>query len=141
MNKRAASEIISWILLVGMTIALATIVSIWIKSTVEKDVKDIVDPINEDMLCNDISFNVNLTNDCSNPKISNKGSFTIDDFIIRINDEMIVNGNRNIWDESIIPGQTKVLNSILDTIPGDEIEFIPISRNSTCSSRSVKVIC
>ena len=71
----------------------------------------------------------------------NRGSFTIDDFIIRVNNEMIVNGNKNIWDESIIPGQTKVLNSILTAVQGDEIEFIPISRNSTCSSRSVKVIC
>ena len=141
MNKKGASEIISWVLLIGMTIALATIVSLWIRSTTEKDIKQITEPINEDLICNEVSFNVNLTNDCKNPKISNKGNFKIDDFIIRINSQMIVNGNKNTWDELINPGQTKVLNSTLTAIPGDEIEFIPIVRNSTCTLRGVKVTC
>lgn len=141
MHKKAATEIISWVLLVGMTIALATIVSLWIRSTTEKDIKEITEPINEDMLCSEVSFNVNLTNDCKNPRISNRGNFRIDDFIIRINSQMIVNGNKNSWDESINLGQAKVLNSILTAIPGDEIEFIPIVRNSTCTLRGVKVTC
>ena len=107
MNNKAATEIISWVLLVGMTIALATIVSLWIKSTAEKQVKDIIEPIEEDLLCNEVSFNVNLTNDCKNPKITNKGSFKIDDFTIRINNQLIVNGLKNSFDEAILPDQSK----------------------------------
>ena len=141
MNNKAATEIISWVLLVGMTIALATIVSLWIKSTAEKQVKDIIEPIEEDLLCNEVSFNVNLTNDCKNPKITNKGSFKIDDFTIRINNQLIVNGLKNSFDEAILPDQSKVLRTILAATLNDEIEFFPVVRNSTCSSRSVKVIC
>ena len=139
-NKKAATEIIAYVLLIGMAIALGTIVSIWIKSTAEKDIKDIVQPLDNDVLCNDVSFNLNVSG-CAQVKVSNRGNFRIDDFVVRINSVLVYNGLKNAIDQSTNPGETKLLNNLPALNNNDEIELIPIVRNSTCSMRRVKSTC
>ncbi|MEK6812832.1 MAG: hypothetical protein AABX86_01825, partial [Nanoarchaeota archaeon] len=81
-EKRGISEVISWVLLITLTVTLATIVAMWMT----QHTKDIISTEieKEDYLCDDVAFNVrkwDATLACDNPDfkftIRNTGSFTI----------------------------------------------------------------
>jgi len=146
MDKRGISEIISWVLLVGITVTISVIVSVWISSTTEEVIKGTIE--REDYICDDISLNARNETECTTTtqiSITNTGSFTIHDFIIRSNNLVVRNG-LNIPDGvaklTVEPGQTITTQDLnIGNAINKEIELMPIRNGKTCSSRSIKIKC
>ncbi|MDO8555548.1 MAG: hypothetical protein Q7R96_00045 [Nanoarchaeota archaeon] len=148
MNK-GISEVISWVLLISLTVALGTIVGIWTKGQTENVAKDIS---NTDYQCEDVQFNIKGTGLCEDTDfaftITNTGSFTIHEFIIRKGDIFLRNGNnipKDAWLMTLQPGtqatfSTQDLN-IQELITGDTIEFLPLLEEVTCGTRKVTFTC
>ena len=139
--KKGISEVISWVLLVGLTVVLGIMVSIWIRSTAEETVEKQIEQV--DQKCDDIGFNVKNNSECAAGSIpftiANRGSFTVHDFVIRINGEVWRNGLNTPVKLNILPGQAKDLN--IDVTAGSEIEFIPVVDENACSSRRLRLKC
>lgn len=139
--KKGVSVIISWVLLVGLTVAIGTMVSIWIRTTTEKTVQEQIEQV--DLKCDDIGFNVKNNSECVYGSVSfavnNRGSFTIHDFIIRVDGEVTRNGLNTPDKLNILPDQSQDLN--IDITPSSEIEFIPVVDNNACSSRRIRLKC
>ena len=148
MKKKGISEVISWVLLIGITVVLATTVGIWIQEQTKTANKQI---LNEDYLCNDVSFSATLS-DCTQPDISltikNTGSFTIQEFILRQNNQLKRNG-LNIKEQNrlltITPGTTitypaEDLN--IDRPDQDTtLELTPLYKETTCTERRIIITC
>lgn len=87
-NKKAISELIAYVLLVSLSIALSIAVYSWLRAyaspTTLKACPDGVSVIIQDYICDKGNITIN---------ISNKGLFKIDGYIFRINNETDVNGN------------------------------------------------
>jgi hypothetical protein len=85
-NKKALSEIVAYVILITIALSLSVMVYMWLQGYVpfqgsEKDCPDGMALIIKDYSCSKSpqSFNLNLT-------IQNKGLFTADGFIIKLND-------------------------------------------------------
>ncbi|HLD13036.1 MAG TPA: archaellin/type IV pilin N-terminal domain-containing protein [Candidatus Nanoarchaeia archaeon] len=148
MHKKGISEVISWVLLIGVTVVLATTIGVWMKQQAEQANEYI---LQEDYLCNDVSFSATLS-DCNEPDITltikNTGSFTIQEFIIRQNGELTRNG-LNIKEENRLltlkPGESitqpaEDLN--IDQPAADtRLELTPLYKETTCTERKIIITC
>ena len=56
-NKRGVSPAISWILLIGLAVALGGMVTIWMKSTAESSAETLKSKVEMDIRCDEISLN------------------------------------------------------------------------------------
>jgi hypothetical protein len=132
MNKKALSLMVSFVLLVGMSVALAGMVYAWLKFYVQK-------PFPEES-CPEVSIIIyNYT--CSNPtvyprfitlNVQNRGFFNISGFMVKINDKAENEEGGGIAgrfslpckEYSISPGQIQktVFQFPLSTIQQIEIE-------------------
>ncbi|MDO8628396.1 MAG: hypothetical protein Q7R56_01420 [Nanoarchaeota archaeon] len=146
--KQGISEVISWVLLIGVTVILSIAVGLWIKEQTDQASKQIT---NEDYICNDIAFSATLS-DCNQPAITltikNTGSFTITEFLIRNNGALVRNG-LNIKPEdrlfTLTPGAsisaaTEDLN-IANLNQNTKLELLPIITITTCTERRIIITC
>jgi hypothetical protein len=87
-NKKAISELIAYVLLVGLSIALSIAVYAWLRTYAipaqAKTCPNGVGVIIHNYVCENGNITINL---------SNKGLFKIDGYIFRINNETDVSGN------------------------------------------------
>lgn len=80
-NKKAVSPVIAYVLLIGMAIALATIVTVWMKQSAKSQVENVITPTAGAAECE--SVNINLIFNCTTldsvPKLMlyNSGSLKI----------------------------------------------------------------
>ncbi len=63
MRKKGDSQIISWVLLVGFVIGLATIVTMWVKDRAESSTKDQIDLAEQEIRCAETGINI-AVEDC-----------------------------------------------------------------------------
>ncbi len=62
-NKRAVSPVVGYVLLIGMAIALASIVTVWMKQSAKSQVENVITPAAGAAECE--SVNINLIFNCS----------------------------------------------------------------------------
>ena len=77
-TKRGVSVIIGWVLLVGLSVALAIMVTTWAKQHAEQTTQFIIQDVEGDLNCADVSLKAFVVNPpCTDLNISNTGYHTI----------------------------------------------------------------
>ena len=140
MGRKGVSPLIAFVLLIGFTVALGSVVIIWMKEQAQSSVDIIVEDVETDLSCGDVSFNAHFVpsaaGNCTEINITNKGVRRIKDVTVRY--EIGTKENFNV---EIMPGETKNLKISKD---GD-IDIIPVivsgEKKIGCSSRKVSLIC
>ena len=78
MMKRGASEIIGWVLLVGLSVMLAIMVIAWSKQLTQKTTESIINDVERDSRCADVALKAFVeVQPCQTVNISNPGYFKI----------------------------------------------------------------
>jgi len=134
-HKKADASLLSWVLLIGITISFAALVSNWaIKNAERFDPQDITAV---ELYCDDVAININSV--CT---IKNTGSYDITRLIIVRDVAGTIEEN---LDPPIIPNADRSLAGIYDcTTSMGNHEIIPVT-NSTegkfvpCSIRRISV--
>ena len=90
MRNKGQSEIISWVLLIGLAVSLAVIVTVWTREQAEESIEGVVSKSESDYRCNEVSFNAVVDCNTGNVDVVNKGNFNIHRFIVH---EYMKNGN------------------------------------------------
>jgi flagellin-like protein len=135
MNKRGISEVISLVLLIGMAVALAILVTNWTRNQVEESTGTIVNSIEKDEKCALAAMNVNYEeNSCSDQiltgylklLIMNRGDVKLVDYGIKLNTEDVDISNVNFDEDiTIMPFETKTLKVGIIDDNLEEITIIP----------------
>ncbi len=149
--KKGISEVVSWVLLISMTVVLATIVAMWMmqqtRNVVSSEIED------TGYLCDEVAFNVRKADTsvgCSSQAfafvIKNTGSFTIDEFVIRVDGKAVRNGlNIKPGLMTVVPGSEEEFVAkdfyIADLTDSSEVEFIPVMDEKICGNRRTKFTC
>jgi hypothetical protein len=144
-NKKAVTPAISWILLIGLTVTMAGVVTVWIKSTAGETSETLVNNVDKDMRCVDTSFNA-YENDglfnCNEITIHNRGFFSIHSIKVR-------NGNKindTVLDSPLKPQEIKTiyLNDLNLNI-NDSVGLIPIIKVQdeflACMAKEISIEC
>ena len=137
MNKKAAGEIIAWVLLLGFAISLAIGVYSWSRTHTEELTESTVTFVEGKLECAEININVKKQPDCSSLNISNKGMFNIDKISIASLD-----GSKSaLIDANLIPLKSKAFTYQ----QGSDIEVMPIiildNKNIGCIEKKIIVGC
>lgn len=123
-DKKGISEVVAYVLLIGISLSLATMVFFWLKGQLPKDVE---------LSCDEgLSLNIrDYEYSCSSPEelnvtIQNKGRFNAAGFILRVNNESGREIGLYVLEDSIEPmqtGETRELSysSFTDNITGVSI--------------------
>ncbi|HLC72218.1 MAG TPA: hypothetical protein VJH37_01415 [Candidatus Nanoarchaeia archaeon] len=143
MQKKGDSQIISWVLLVGFVIGLATIVTMWVKDRAESSTKDQIDLAEQEIRCAETSINIAVEDCVAAPnlvKVTNTGKFTIQKIKFR--------QGSNFNDQAIIiipqtPSQTVTLNTNINPLQSfDALPIIEINgKEVVCATRKVTFTC
>ena len=143
--KRGISPLVSWVLLVGFVVALAVMVTTWVRDQAETTTDKAVEGIEGDIRCSQVALNVNI--DCTTDPtlgtmtLTNKGKFTIHEIRVRQPGQSI---NRII---DLLPrqGGREDLNIPADLDPLVEADIIPSilleGKKVICSERKVVISC
>jgi hypothetical protein len=148
MNKKAQGMIIAWVLLIGLTVSLAVIVTTWTRQQAEDTVEGIASGTEVDLRCSAVSFNAQPLCDTETIKIVNRGDFSIHKFVIHMkNAEGLKSKTVNLFEEPhevLIPGKTQTINTNLGDMYG-EIDLTPFIKVEDqivgCSDRKLTVKC
>lgn len=114
MNKKAASLIISYVLIIGLSIALAVAIGLWSKSESEKVMDTTVKESEMSARCADVrlgGFRCSKEDGNIEIKIKNRGSFNIVSLryiCIDKNSESIGSGKLDL--DGLLPGEEEPLN-------------------------------
>lgn len=139
MRKKGDSQLISWVLLVGFVIGLATIVTMWVKNTAEQTTQQQIEQAEQELRCAETALNVAIecTTAPKDVKITNTGKFTIQKVKFRQGDIL------EDVARSIVPQQTETLNTKID--PFQEFDILPIisinGKEVVCATRKVIYQC
>lgn len=131
-NKKADATLLSWVLLIGLAISLAALVSNWAINNAKKFNPEDITAV--DQYCPDVSININ-TNNC---EITNTGLLDITKLII-----IQISGTTEINLFPSLQPQTQPLQlSSLGITCNPETEIIPVTNSSEnkfvpCSSKRV----
>ena len=117
-TKKGVSVVISWVLLVGLSVALAVMVTTWSKQHAQDTTDFIIKDVEGDLKCSDVAMKAFIiTPPCTNINVSNAGYHTIQKVSLRHQF-----GTEEV-DTELVPQQgSKVLN--ID-IPS-KVEIIPV---------------
>ncbi len=150
-QKRGQGAIIAWVLLIGLSVSLAVIVSTWTREQAEETTETLVSQTEADLRCAAVSFNAKP--ECKIPydklKIVNRGDFTIHKFVIHIKPKegQLISNTINLFEggrEPIKPGETKTLRT-QDSFMNSEIELVPFiqvdGQYVGCTARTLKIKC
>ena len=139
LKRKGISLLISWVLLVGFVVALAVFVTQWSRQQAEKNIGEVVEMIEGDARCNDVSLNAEV--DCAGKKVNlvNRGYFTIYKLVIREYTETDINSFER---ERVIAPQEFYENF---PITSDKMEIVPVIKIDDkfvgCSDRKAVVEC
>ena len=94
-NKKGMSEVISYILILALAVSLGTFITVWYKSTTEKQIAGFLTPVEGTSQCDEVNVNLVFNYDACSVNVYNTGSLTITDMKITYSD---TGGNSNITD-------------------------------------------
>lgn len=151
LTKKGQGAIIAWVLLIGLSVSLAVIVSTWTREQAEETTETLVSQTEADLRCASVSFNAKP--ECSIPydslKVVNRGDFTIHKFIVHIksNQGQLFSSTINLFEggrEPIKPGETQTLRT-QDSFMNSEIELVPFiqvdGQYVGCTARTLNTEC
>ena len=120
LKKRGMSELVSYVLLIGLSVMLATIVTMWYRSQSESFQESIYERTEADIRCNDVSINVKLN--CAQPKfnVTNRGYHAISKVIQR---QVEFSRETQI---SITPGETSSPQDLYIPDRYNDFDIIPV---------------
>ncbi len=135
-TRKGVSVVVSWVLLVGLSLTMGILVTTWTKQHVKDIEEDISQDIETDLLCGDVSLKAFVANPpCDNINITNTGYHTIIKVSLRHQF-----GLQDI-DLNLLPTESKVLNILIPT----KIEIIPFvqaeNKLSGCTEKKVVLTC
>ena len=145
LNKKAITPAISFILLIGLAVAMAGIVTVWIKSTAEDTSDKLVNNVDKDMRCTDTSFNAYETNgftQCADVTLHNRGFFSIQAIKVRT--------DNNVEDiqllTPLVPQEIRTISlNILNLPSNNKIRLIPIIEVKeellACMAKEISIEC
>jgi len=84
-NKKAISEIVGYVLLISISIALGSMIYMWLKGYVAKPLPEEACPDGVNLIIFDYACYLNGTQKTINLTIQNRGLFNVDAYIIKIN--------------------------------------------------------
>ncbi len=148
MQKKGDSQLISWVLLVGFVIGLATMVTMWVKDRAEQTTQEEIDRTEQELRCAETAINVAI--DCPtmprDVQVTNTGKFTIQKLKFRQLEQTTL---RIVIDDVVqvippqAPPQTVSLNTNID--PLQEFDIIPIiiinEKEVVCVTRKITHTC
>lgn len=127
-NKKALSEIISYVLLISIGLAISGMVFIWLKDYVkDSNVESCPDEIS--LMIEHLEYNkIEDSNNVSNLAltIKNRGLFNIDGYLIRVNDKPGL--NQGVWLLSTKNEPLNISESQTWTFNGTDFESLNISK-------------
>ncbi|MEK6934834.1 MAG: hypothetical protein AABW46_03070 [Nanoarchaeota archaeon] len=146
MDKKGASVIISYVLVIGLSVSLAIAVGLWSRGESEKVVKTTVDEAEAEIKCVDVFIGGFKETDENTGivtlKVKNRGSFTIFGFryVCTGNDGFITADKIDI---ELSPGKEETLNIENKCNLNEEITltpFIKIGDNNSICPEKKKII-
>ena len=152
-NKKGIGPIIAWVMLLGFTISLATLVFIWMKGQTEEMSESTIESVEGEMQCQNVRVNAVKMDACSSLEIQNLGFLTINELVVReFCSESDVNSqtyeNINLEPKSSKTETSGAYKKTLETCSGcscDKVEVMPVikvsNRKLGCEDRTVEVEC
>ncbi len=138
-SKKGIGDIIAWVLLIGLSVALATMVTVWTKQQASKTTEFIIQDVEGDIQCADVSFKASVVDQaaCKDINISNTGYHKI----IKVSARTDFGATEFSID--LMPqADSKVLNI---AIPSTGVDIIPIIQSSRgligCADRKLVITC
>ena len=152
-SKKGISPVIGWILMVGLTITLAGVVTVWMKSTATYTAEKMTTTVGTDIQCSDVSINAYEYGgqiNCDIINLINRGYFTIESVKLRalgdVQDIFFpdpLNPSENI---TLNPGENISINLNIQNIPSNKkIGLVPIvmieESMMACMTKEIAVQC
>ncbi|MCP3681917.1 MAG: hypothetical protein GY861_04430 [bacterium] len=143
-NKKGVSQWISWVLLMGLAIALGTGFYYWMQNYTEESTAETILRADYAILCEDAG--VSITNVCQNTQtlnmnLTNSNNLRVKGLVFRIFD--IYDMPQTVeWNETIDPQETKNVVIVKQGI-SNQLELIPIiysgKNRLICTNRKTTV--
>lgn len=120
-RKKALSEIVAYVILITIGMSLASLVFVWLKYYVTEDpIKTC--PEGATLIIEDYSCSTNEGKTLLNLTIKNKGLFTVDGFLIKVNDRedssigvyTLYNSSETKYGQALQPDETVTYQYSLD---------------------------
>ncbi len=143
-NKKAITPAISWLLLIGLTVTMAGVVTVWIKATASETSEHLVSNVDKDMRCVDTSFNAyekDSTN-CDQIVVHNRGFFSIHSVKVRVGNKI----NDTLLDPPLKPQEIRTIHlNDLNININDSVGLIPIIQVKedllACMAKEISIKC
>ena len=87
-SKKGISEIISYVLILGLAVALGAMITVWYQSTTQKQTAGIIDPVEGTSQCQDVNVNVAFDYDNCEISVYNTGTSLINSFKVTYSDSL-----------------------------------------------------
>ncbi|MEK6839690.1 MAG: hypothetical protein AABX72_02010 [Nanoarchaeota archaeon] len=138
-SKRGIGEIVGWVLLIGLSVAIATMVTVWTKQQASKTTEFIIEDIEGDIQCADTAFKAFIvTPPCTDINVSNTGYHKIVKFSLRHQF-----GTQEFPVDLLPQTDSKVLNMNLPS--PSKVDIIPVIQSSKgligCADRKLVITC
>lgn len=139
-NKKGMA-VISWVLLLGFAIALATTIALWQVKQTEELSEGMIRFVSGGLQCENVQFNIQAKEGCSNLEVVNNGYFDINQFVVRGFSNSSVGA---IVDKTSAP--VKKLEPLnVGLINAEKAEIVPVIKVSDelvgCKDKTVEVTC
>ena len=136
-NKRGVGDIIAWVLLVGLSISLAIMVTAWMKQTTVKTTEFIINDVEGDVNCADVSMKAFIVSPpCTDINVSNTGYHKIVKLAARHQ-----YGKQEFQVDLLPQTDSKVLNMQIPT----KVDIIPVIQVGKgllgCADRKITLTC
>jgi len=144
LDKKGVSPAISWIILIGMAVTMAGVVTVWTRGLAEDSTDRVIGNVEKDLRCDDIVIHAYEATgpNCASVTIGNRGLFSISGYKIRD-----AGGIQDITLTSSLAPQTEKTESLSSSpiSPGNTISIIPVTmvekEEVPCLTKEVTVTC
>ena len=139
MQKRGLSEVVGWVLLIGISVMMGTVVMQWMKDHTEETAHDLAEDTEQTYLCDETAFDVTfITTNCDTLHVVNKGYHTLSALKAK---SSIGIDDTFTFSPALLPGQTQTLNSNGHT----SLQFTPVllsqGKEIVCPLKKIKASC
>lgn len=121
-NRRGVGQIVSWILLLGLAVALGTGIFLWQVRQTEELGSSTIRFASGVMECQNLNFNAYSSKGCTEVTIKNSGYFSIDGFVVRIFSSFGVGGEVK---EVFVKAQKSGVLSV-GVVDAEKVEVMPV---------------
>ncbi len=170
-NKKGMEMAVAWVLLLGFSVTLAVVVSMWAVDHARKSTESTIKFVEGEQVCEQVQIyavftpyspggdQVDDTKKCTNITIVNNGYFTVNELVLRGINKITKQSipNKIITDTAFVPlkpkeqkiGETTLWNGVPQNVPanteGATVELIPVLKDekgkTACSDRLVRIEC